>query len=183
MRSRATIWYLFGFFLAAVAWIGFSARASLAGDGADEVLVPVPTPTPTAPTVAKESWLILPSMPADATAADIGAEIYTLVCRDCHGDRGQGLTDAFRATWAPKDQNCWQSKCHAPNHPPEGFELPRYVPAIIGAHTLTRFRSAAELETYISTNMPWHNPGALTAAEYQQLTAYILRESKAQAGS
>jgi len=177
MRPRAVSWYLFVFFLAGLIWIGATARASLAGSGAGEALVTLPSSTPEP--VNKESWLILPAMPADATEADIGAEIYALVCRDCHGDRGQGLTDAFRATWAPKDQNCWQSKCHASNHPPEGFVLPRYVPAIIGPHTLTRFKSAAELETFISTNMPWHNPGSLTAAEYRQLTAYIVRQSKA----
>ncbi len=178
MRSRRITWYLLALFLAGVIWIGATIMASLARGGANGTLVPLPSPTP--PPVAEESWLILPSMPADATEADIGAEIYVLVCRDCHGDRGQGLTDEFRATWAPKDQNCWQSKCHAPNHPPDGFDLPRYIPAIIGPHIQTRFESATGLETYISTNMPWHNPGSLTRAEYRQLTAFILRESAAQ---
>ena len=63
------------------------------GGGAFRPTLP-PTPSPAPET----SWLILPPIPAGATQADIGAEIYALVCRDCHGDRGQGLTDEFRAT-------------------------------------------------------------------------------------
>jgi cytochrome c5 len=177
MRSRGITWYLFGFFFVGLIWIGTTTRASLAKSNADRALAALPSPTP--PPADEESWLTLPSMPADATDAEIGAQIYILVCRDCHGDRGQGLTDAFRATWAPEDQNCWQSKCHATNHPPEGFILPRFIPAIISPNTLTRFKSAAELETFISTSMPWYSPGSLTGTEYRQLAAYILRESRA----
>jgi len=137
---------------------------------------PIPSPTP------EVSWLILPPMPMDATEADIGAEIYRLVCRDCHGDRGQGLTDEFRATWDPKDQNCWQSKCHSPPLRPEGFFLPHYIPAIIGPNTLARFEGAADLQEFIQKNMPWHDPGSLTQEEYWQLTAFILRENELDPG-
>lgn len=126
---------------------------------------------------SEESWLILPSMPADATQADIGAEIYALVCRDCHGDVGQGLTDEWRATWDPQDQNCWQSKCHAGNHPVEGFDLPRYVPAIIGPDTATSNWSEETLHAFLQARMPWHNPGSLTSDEYWQLTAFLMREN------
>ena len=79
---------------------------------------PAPPPPPPAAMASstEESWLILPDLPPTATQADVGAEIYRLVCQDCHGNRGQGLTDEWRAEWDPEDQNCWQSKCHAPNH-------------------------------------------------------------------
>jgi hypothetical protein len=145
---------------------------TMEGDGVIEPVAPInPTPTP------ETSWLILPEMSQEATQADYGAEIYRLVCQDCHGDRGQGLTDEFRATWAPKDQNCWQSKCHASNHPPDGFDLPRYVPAVIGPAALPTLNSPDDLHAFIQRYMPWHNPGALTDEEYWQLTAFLLREN------
>lgn len=140
-------------------------------EGASNLRSVLPTPVP------EESWLILPDLPVSATDADVGAEIYRLVCRDCHGDKGQGLTDEWRATWAPKDQNCWQSKCHASNHPPEGFILPRYVPAVTGPTVLSRFKEPADWYEFIRTNMPFHNPGSLTDEEYLQLTAYLIREN------
>ena len=130
----------------------------------------------------QESWLILPEMPATATQADVGAEIYRLVCQDCHGNRGQGLTDEWRAQWHPEDQNCWQSKCHASNHPPEGFLLPRYIPPLIGPGTLTRFETVLNLHSYMRNAMPWHNPGSLTETEYWQLTAYLARERQLDLG-
>lgn len=125
----------------------------------------------------KKSWLILPDLSDSATQADWGAEIYRLVCQDCHGDIGRGLTEEFISTWNPQDQNCWQSKCHATNHPPEGFLLPQYIPAIIGDDTLTRFETTQDLFGYIREYMPWHNPGSLIEEEYWQLTAYLIREN------
>ena len=125
----------------------------------------------------QKSWLILPDLPASASPADVGAEIYRLVCRDCHGDIGQGLTDEWRATWAPGDQNCWQSKCHASNHPPDGFVLPRFVPPVMGPSGLAQFDEAADLFEFIRSEMPMHNPGSLTDEEYWQLTAYLFQEN------
>ena len=83
------------------------------------------TPTPAMPAQRR---LIRPTLPPSASQADAGAQVYTLVCSACHGDLGQGLTDEWRATWNPSDQNCWQSKCHGLNRPSDGFDLPRYVP-------------------------------------------------------
>ena len=139
-----------------------------------------PAQTPSSPTPAasptQEGWLILPDLPATASQADVGAEIYRLVCRDCHGDRGQGLTTEWRAKWEPADQNCWQTKCHASNHPPEGFILPRYVPPLIGPGTLSKFKTTLDLYNFIRVTMPWHNPGSLQEAEYWELTAFLARE-------
>jgi len=135
------------------------------------------TQLPSVTATPKTSWLILPTLPASATQADAGAEIYRLVCRDCHGDKGQGLTDEWRATWNPEHQNCWQSKCHASNHPVNGFDLPRFVPAIIGPSTLARFGEPAELHEYLQSNMPWYDPGSLTGQEYWQLVAFLVREN------
>lgn len=130
----------------------------------------VGTPTPEA------SWLILPELPETATQADYGAEIYRLVCQDCHGDVGQGLTEAWRVeAFAPEDQNCWQAKCHSGSHPIDGFALPQYVPPVAGEASLSRFNSSLDLYNFIRTAMPYHNPGSLLEQEYWELTAFIVR--------
>jgi len=116
-----------------------------------------------------------PVLPENPTQADLGAQVYYQNCMSCHGDRGQGLTDEWRAAWAEGDQNCWQAKCHAANHPPNGFELVRTVPSIIGEGRLARFQNAAMLQEYVSTRMPWENPGRLTDDESWQVTAFLLR--------
>jgi cytochrome c5 len=108
---------------------------------------------------------------------DVGAKIYGDWCITCHGDQGQGLTDAWRATWDPAHQNCWQSKCHSLNHPPGGFLLPRHVPAIIGTTTLADFNTANDLHQFISQNMPFQDPGVLDQDAYWALTAYLLQQN------
>jgi mono/diheme cytochrome c family protein len=108
------------------------------------------------------------------TQADEGAQVYYLVCMACHGDRGQGLTEEWRGALDPPDQNCWQSKCHASNHPREGFKLPEYIPAVISPGTVYRFANAQELHDYLQAEMPWQAPGILTDEEYWQLTAYLV---------
>ncbi|HLO14283.1 MAG TPA: c-type cytochrome [Anaerolineales bacterium] len=131
---------------------------------------PTPAMPPSAP---KKSWLIL-NLASNASQLEYGAEIYRLVCKACHGDKGQGLTDEWRATWAPEDQNCWKSKCHAANHPPDGFSMPA-VPPVVGTAAMSRFYTAQDLQTFISTYMPWQDPGSLTEEEYWQVAAYILK--------
>jgi len=119
--------------------------------------------------------LAAPTMPAEPSPADLGALQYYYLCMSCHGDRGQGLTEEFRSLWAPGDQNCWQGKCHAANHPPDGFEIARYVPPVIGEGTLASSLGPQQLYNYISTQMPRQAPGTLTADVYWQLTAFLLR--------
>lgn len=131
-------------------------------------ITPVVTPIPT-----QHSWIII-DLPPDATQMEYGAEVYRLVCKACHGDRGQGLTNDWRAQWNPKDQNCWQSKCHALNHPPDGFYIPM-VPAVVGTRTLQRFKTALDMYNYIQTTMPWHDPGSLIEKDAWSATAYILK--------
>jgi cytochrome c5 len=133
-----------------------------------------PTAIPASNPMGKTN-IILPQMPADATQADYGAQVYRLVCSACHGDRGQGLTADWIATWDPADQNCWKSKCHAANHPPDGFDLPHFVPAVAGAQFFARFKTALDLYNYISQSMPWQNPGYLAADQFWQATAFLLR--------
>ena len=126
-----------------------------------------PTPVPT-----EDSWVIV-DLPSDATQLEYGTEVYRLVCKACHGDRGQGLTDDWRAQWAPEDQNCWQSKCHALNHPPDGFYMP-IAPPVLGV-PLLMFDTALDLFEYNRDFMPWHDRGSMTEKEYWSVTAYLLK--------
>lgn len=131
------------------------------------------TPTPVPDTTATEdSWIIV-DLPEDATQLEYGAEVYRLVCKACHGDKGQGLTDDWRAQWAPGDQNCWQSKCHALNHPPDGFYMPQ-VPKVLG-QPIRGFGTALNLYNYNHIYMPWHDRGSMTEKESWSVTAYLLK--------
>jgi len=109
------------------------------------------------------------------TQADVGAQVYWFRCMVCHGDRGQGLTEEWRNAWDPSHRNCWQSRCHASNHPPEGFQLPYYAPPVIGPGTLARFATLADLHGYLAAQMPWQAPGSLPPEEYWQLAAFLAR--------
>ncbi len=133
-----------------------------------------PAATPTADRLAAP-----PTVPAP-TQADDGAQLYWLYCQPCHGDRGQGLTDApdddWRAQYPPEDQFCWNSGCHGARPYENGFTIPRKVPAVLGNDTLTRFATMEEVYTYISTNMPYQWPGALKEEEYLAITAFFARE-------
>jgi hypothetical protein len=114
-----------------------------------------------------------PAMSDPPTQAELGHYVYYMSCMVCHGDKGQGLTEEWRSVLDPADQNCWQSKCHAPNHPPEGFEIPRKSPPVMGIGALGAYDTAADLFEYISVEMPWSFPGLFTDEEYWQLTAYL----------
>jgi cytochrome c len=122
--------------------------------------------------------LARPTMPANPVQADHGSQVYYMVCMACHGDQGQGLTPEFLETWGlGEGESCWQSKCHAANHPPEGFKLPKVIPPVVGSVIPARFETALDLHDYIRENMPWHAPGSLTEEEYWQLTAFLVREN------
>lgn len=131
------------------------------------------TPSPTGTPDEQKSWIWL-DLPPDATQLVHGQEIYRLVCSACHAYDGTGLTDEWRSTWNPEDQNCWQSKCHAENHPPDGFFLP-YSPAVVGPVIPALFETAYDLYIYNEQKMPWHNPNSLTDEEVWAVTAYLLK--------
>lgn len=103
-----------------------------------------------------------------------GWEVYRIWCSACHAYSGEGLTPAWISTWAPDDQNCWQSKCHAVNHPDDGFYLPHFIPAIVGPGVLDHFRDGPSLYDYISSLMPYQEPGVLTSEEYFAVLAHVL---------
>ena len=109
---------------------------------------------------------------------DEGALTFWGVCMACHGNTGQGLTDEWRELAFGEDKDCWTSKCHAPNHPPQGFEFPTTVPPLVGGGTLGRFTSAQQLYDYVYAMMPWWNQGSLTPENAWQVTAYLLKMNK-----
>jgi cytochrome c len=116
-------------------------------------------------------------LPASPSQADHGAQLYWLNCLPCHGDVGQGLTDEFRDTYPPEDNNCWARGCHGNNPYEGGFTLPTSVPRLIGPGALTKFSSVTNLHTFIQAAMPFEDPGVLTEDEYWQLAAFLLREN------
>jgi len=140
----------------------------------------VPTRAMPGKVSSSEDWFIL-DLPVTATQLEYGAEVYRLVCKACHGDVGQGLTPEWRATWNPADQNCWQSKCHALNHPPDGFTFP-VAPAINNLTKISAFPTARHLQAYIQFTMPWYKPGGLTDERAWQVTAYVLQLNGIDAG-
>jgi hypothetical protein len=122
-------------------------------------------------------------MPGNPVQADYGAQVFYQVCMVCHGDRGQGLTDEWRNVLDPEDRNCWQSRCHATNHPPDGFIFPKTVPPVVGPQVLAQFPTALSLHDYLKSRMPWQAPGTRSEDEYWQLTAFLLRLNGVDPGS
>jgi hypothetical protein len=133
------------------------------------------------PTPPEKSWILV-DLPPDATQLEYGGEIWRLVCSACHAYDGTGLTDAWRATWPPEDQNCWKSKCHGPNHPPDGFVLP-VAPGVVGNAALAAFPSAQELHDYIQAAMPWQRAGTLTSKDSWAVTAYVIKLNRMNPGA
>ncbi len=123
-----------------------------------------------------------PPLSDPPTQVELGRHEYWMSCMVCHGDQGQGLTEEWRSVLDPEDMNCWQSKCHAPNHPPEGFQIPRQSPMIIGPGTLTGYETATDLYEYLRVKMPWAFPGLFEDEVYWQLTAYLAEVNGIDAG-
>jgi cytochrome c len=129
------------------------------------------TPMPTIDRLAE------PTLPVEPAPADYGAQVYWLYCMPCHGDFGQGLTDEFRETYPPEDNNCWGRGCHGRNPYEGGFTLPTTVPQVIGPGSLTKFATIANMNGFIRAAMPYEDPGVLTEEQAWQVTAFLLREN------
>ncbi|GAB4449124.1 MAG: hypothetical protein OHK0041_10140 [Anaerolineales bacterium] len=118
-----------------------------------------------------------PTLPPTPSQADYGAQVYWLSCLPCHGDRGQGLTDEFRAAYPPEEQYCWERGCHGENPYESGFTLPTSIPAVIAPQALAKFSDAAQLQAYIRAAMPFWKPGSLSDDEAWRVTAFLLRQN------
>ena len=134
---------------------------------------PLPQPTPTFDIKRLDKPNVVSEVPNQLEA---GSLKYWGVCMACHGDKGQGLTEEWKDAFGEEDRNCWQSNCHGPDHPPQGFLIPKdkIIPSVAGLGSLARFKNAQELHDYILASMPWWDPGQLTDTEAWEVTAYIL---------
>lgn len=148
-----------------VALAGLSSTPAAAGQ-----LQPDPTQSPA-------ERLAEPTLPAEPSVADYGAQDYWLSCMACHGDRGQGLTHEFRQLYPPDHQNCWTSGCHGERPYEGGFTLPESIPPVIGPQALSGFEDAPGLSQYVRAAMPWHDPGSLSSQEYDRIIVFLLREN------
>ncbi len=128
---------------------------------------------PNMPNMDPAARMAPPVMSDPPTHLEWGHYNYWLSCMVCHGDRGQGLTDEWRTAGNADGENCWQARCHASSHPPEGFEFPRYVPPVLGEYALLRFQTVGDLHTYLQETMPWYAPGLLDDETYWQLATYL----------
>lgn len=128
-------------------------------------------------TLSASERLLEPTLPAEPSQADHGAQDYWLYCLPCHGERGQGLTDEFRTTYPPEEQYCWERGCHGEAPYESGFTLPTKIPAVIGQTTLAKFSDAAQLNSYVRATMPFWKPGSLTEEEAWRVTAFVLRQN------
>lgn len=142
---------------------------------AQETATPAPRTMQPTPTIDR---LAAPPTVPSPTQADEGAYLYWLNCQPCHGDRGQGLTDEWRAQYPEEDQYCWNSGCHGERPYEEGFTLPKLVPAVTGENSLSQFQTLGQLYAYIRVAMPYEYPGVLPDEEYLAITAFLAREHK-----
>ncbi len=158
-----------GFCLALLLVLGIGWLAGSAGAAAP------PPAAAAAQHTGTPDRLAAPPTVENPSQADEGAQLFWLHCQPCHGDVGQGLTEDWRAQYPPEDQNCWASGCHGRSPYENGFTLPTAVPPVIGAGSLGRFGTAADLHAFISQAMPYQDPASLAPAEYWALTAYLAR--------
>jgi hypothetical protein len=153
-------------------WAGMGPW-SLAGTRSPVAFAQQAEPTPTA------DPLDIPELPENPTQIDIGRHSYYYNCMPCHGDQGQGLTDAWRATWVDDHQDCWARGCHAGRSEDGGFPIPTVVPAVVDpANALSHFPSAGALHDYLDETHPPQRPGVLPEEEYWALTAFLLAENQ-----
>jgi len=153
-------------------WAGMGPW-SVTGTGSPIAFAQQAEPTPTVDPLA------IPELPENPTQIDIGRHSYYYNCMPCHGDQGQGLTDAWRATWVDDHQDCWARGCHAGRSEDGGFPIPTVVPAVVGpVNILSHFPSAGALHDYLDDTHPPQRPGALPEEEYWALTAYLLAENQ-----
>lgn len=114
-----------------------------------------------------------PPLPENPTEFELGRNLYWHWCMPCHGDRGQGLTDEFRAIWEPDHQNCWERGCHGGQGLEEGFPIPTIVPGIVNETRLAHFAVVQELSSYLENTHPPQSPGILESREYQVIALFV----------
>ena len=151
------------FFIALVLSVASQPQPAHAQDGA--------SPTPTYDPLEE------PLVPDNPTEYELGRNWYWHYCMPCHGDKGQGLTDEWRAVWEPDHQDCWGNGCHAGERIEDSFVIPTVVPPIVSSVKLARFASVHELYEYLKATHPPQNPGWLEEYQYRAIALYIFSEN------
>jgi len=153
--------------------IGFTSRlavsaAAVSATGAPSIHFPTPTYDP----------LLIPELPPNPSDFELGKYQYYYDCMPCHGDLGQGLTDAFRMVWVEDHRNCWARGCHAGRREDEGFPIPTIVPAVIATDdALRQFPDLSALEQFLHDTHPPQYPGKLPAKHYHAFAVYLWVEN------
>ena len=129
-----------------------------------------PTPTP--------DFIDNPELPPDPTQLELGEYSYWYNCMPCHGDYGQGLTEAWRMTWPDDHRNCWDRGCHGGRVEDQGFPIPESIPPVFDTPIISvLFPTELDLYTYLVETHPPQRPGVLEDEEYWALTALLLAEN------
>jgi len=131
----------------------------------------ITSPTPTYDALAE------PLLPDNPTDYELGRNWYWHYCMPCHGDKGQGLTDEWRAVWETDHQDCWGRGCHTGKRMEDSFAIPTVVPPVVSRVKLARFSSLEALYEYLNATHPPQNPGWLEDEQYQAIALYIFTEN------
>lgn len=126
-----------------------------------------PSPTATYDPLAE------PSLPENPSEYELGQNWYWHHCMPCHGDKGQGLTDEFRAIWPEDHQNCWGRGCHGGHGLEDDFLIPTVVPPIVSNAKLVRFSSQQALFDFLKATHPPQYPGYLSDEQYHAIALFI----------
>lgn len=118
-----------------------------------------------------------PFVPDNPTEYELGRNLYWNFCMPCHGDKGQGLTDEWRAVWEPDHQDCWGYGCHAGKRIQDSFAIPTVVPPVVSSARLARFSSLQALYDYLRVTHPPQNPGWLEDEQYRAIALYVFSEN------
>ena len=126
-----------------------------------------PSPTATYDPLAE------PVLPENPSEYELGQNWYWHHCMPCHGDKGQGLTDEFRAIWPEDHQNCWGRGCHGGHGIEDDFPIPTVVPPIVSSAKLARFSSQQALFDFLKATHPPQYPGYLSDEQYHAIALFI----------
>jgi hypothetical protein len=118
-----------------------------------------------------------PIVPDHPTDYELGRNWYWHYCMPCHGDKGQGLTDEWRAVWEQDHQDCWGKGCHAGERSEDSFKIPTVVPPVVSNVKLARFSSLETLYGYLKSTHPPQSPGSLEEEQYRAIAVYIFSEN------
>jgi hypothetical protein len=157
------------FYVIALLWIALLVMMGSQSESvhAQDAASPTPTYDP-----LKE-----PFVPDNPTDFELGQNWYWHFCMPCHGDKGQGLTDEWRAVWEADHQDCWGKGCHAGERIEDSFAIPTVVPPVVSSVKLARFSSHQALYEYLKATHPPQNPGWLEDKQYQAIALYIFSKN------